>query len=168
MKAYAVIAIGGAIILTGSYLYSINNAQYKIAIVVSGRIHKISAQGVTVIISYNIKNPTASTMRMTPPMIKISINGKQLAVSDMEAVEIPDGASDDSGKIIIRANQETGNIESSIMIPWLSIVSITPDLLNRFQNPDAQNKIEVQAQILTRIYTLVGSFPYDSTSTVKL
>lgn len=168
MKVYAIIAIGGAVILTGTYLYGINKSQYKIAIVVSGRIHKVSAQGVVVVIAYNIKNPTGSTMRMTPPLIKISVNGKQLAVSEMDQISIPEGASDDSGKILIRANRETGDIESEIMIPWLSLASIAPDLLSRFQNPDGTNKISVQVQILTTIYTLVGSIPYEETSTIKL
>lgn len=168
MKAYAIIAIGGAVVLTSAYLYGINKAQDKIAIVISGRVHKLSAQGVTVVISYNIKNPTASTMRMTPPLIKISVNGKQLAVSSMDQIDIPESSRDDSGKIVIRANKETGNIESSIMVPWISLASLAPDLVTRFQNQDSKNKISVQVGINLNVYTLVASFPYEQTSTIKL
>ena len=169
MKAFTVIAIGGALFLTGSYLYKINQAQYKITIVVSGKVHKISAQGVTLIIKYNIKNPTGSTMRMTAPLITITVNGKQVATSSMQQIDIPEESRDESGKIVIRANNETGDIQTEVMIPWIGLASIAPDLITRFQSTDPKKaKTTIKVATNCRVYTLVGSFPYEQVSTIKV
>ncbi len=168
MKALTYVVIGGALLLTGKYLYDINNSQYKIVIVVTGRPDTIRAQGVTIVVNYNIKNPTGATMRMTPPLIRLMLNGKQVATSSMQQVDIPESSRDASGKIIIKANAETGDIATRITIPWIALLSIAPDLVTRFKNPDPKNKITMKVVVACRVYTLVGSFPYDQTSTIKL
>ena len=169
MKVFTVLVLGGALLATGSYLYQINKAQDKIIIVVSGKVYKVSAQGVTLIIKYNIKNPTGSTMRMSAPLITITVNGKQVATSSMQQIEIPEASRDSSGKIIIRANSETGYIQTEVMIPWVGLVSIAPDLITRFQSTDPKKaKTTIKVGTDCRVYTLVGSFPYEQVSTIKV
>jgi hypothetical protein len=169
MKALTVIAVGSALLLTGKYLFSLNKAQDKIIIVVSGKVYKISAQGVTLIIKYNIKNPTRSTMRMTAPLITLTVNGKQVATSNMQLIDIPEASKDLSGKIVIRPNNETGDIQTEVMIPWIGLANIAPDLIARFQHPDENaKKITVKVGTNSVVYTLVGSFPYEQTSIIKV
>jgi len=167
MKAFTVIAVGGALVLVGNYLMGINKSQYKIALVATGRVQKISVQGVTLLVQYNIKNPTAATMRMSAPLIKISVNGKQVATSNMQTADIPDAARD-GDKIVIRANTETGAIGSELVIPWIALASIAPDLVTRLKNPNGKNKTSIRVDTLCRIFTNVGSFPYESTSIIKV
>lgn len=167
MKTIAIIAIGGAILAAGSYLYGINNSQYKIVLAVGGRIHKLSAQGVILKVNYNIKNPTTSTMRMSPPLIRITLNGKQIATSNMRTIDIPE-QSRDKDKIVIRANQETGAIESEVIVPWISLLGVAPDLITKLQNQDGKTKLAIKVETQARIFTLVGAFPYEQTTSIKV
>ncbi|MBI1836448.1 MAG: hypothetical protein HYR91_04195 [Flavobacteriia bacterium] len=107
-------------------------------------------------------------MRMTAPLITITVNGKQVATSSMQQIDIPEESRDDSGKIVIRANNETGDIQTEVMIPWIGLATIAPDLIARFQNPDTGGKTTIKVATNCRVYTLVGSFPYEQISTIKV
>lgn len=167
MKTITYIAIGGALLLAGGYLYRINNSQYKIAIVVSGKIHSVSARGVTLRITYNIKNPTDATMRLTPPFIILVVNGKQVATSNMQVIDIPEGSRDAGGKIVIRANKETGDITSEVIIPWFSLIGVAPDVIKRIRD-GKKGQLSVKVTTQCQIYTLLGNFPYEQVSTMKV
>lgn len=168
--ATKVLIIGGVatLLITGNYLISLNRAQKKVVIVTTGKKDKISIQGVSVKIRYNIKNPTNAYMRMTPPLIKISVNGKLVATSNMQIIDIPANVRDSSGKIVIRAFQETGNIETVVDIPWIKISAIIPDLLKRWQSSDPKDQINITIETISQVYTLVGSYPYEETTKMKL
>jgi hypothetical protein len=168
MKAITYIAIGGVIILGGKYILSLKEAERKIVVVVTGKKDKISVQGISIIIKYNIKNPTDTTVRMTPPLVKLSINDKLLATSNMQMIDIPEDVRDKSGKIIIRAFKETGDIASSVSIPWISVAAIAPDLITRLKGNAAKDQITLKIEVLAKVYTLVGSFPYEQISNIKL
>jgi hypothetical protein len=168
MKTFTLIVVAGAALAAGSYLYGINKSQYKIVLTVTGRIHKVTAQGVSLMIKYNIKNPTTSAMRMTPPLIRITVNGKQIATSNMREIDIPENSRDSSGKIQIRANAETGEIESEVMVPWVGLISVAPDLVSRFQNSDGKTKVTLKVFTQSRIYTLLGVFPYEQNTSIKV
>lgn len=168
MKVIKLIAIGGAIYFGGRYLYSLNRAKEKVVIVVSGAKDKITLQGVSILIKYNIKNPTSASMRMTPPLIRLSLEGKQIATSNMQLVDVPEKYRDSSGKILIKAFEETGEIITRLMIPWLSLLSITPDVVKRLKSTDPKDKIELKVETTSQIFTLVGQFPYEVNSSIKL
>jgi len=167
MNAVTVIAVGGALVLVGNYLYGINKSQYSIALVATGRVQKVSVQGITLLVQYNIKNPSQATMRLSAPLIIISVNGKQIATSNMQTASIPE-PSRDGDKIVVRANTETGAIGSELTIPWIALASIAPDLITRFKNPDPKKKISLKVVTQCRVFTIVGSFPYESVSTIKV
>jgi len=168
MKAIKYIAIGGGIYLIGKYLLSLDRAQRQVVIVTSGKKEKFTAQGLSIILRYNIKNPTDGTLRMTPPLIKLSIAGKLIATSNMSMIDIPEPVRDKTGKIIIRAFKETGDIETRVLIPWLSLAAITPDLVKRIQSTDSKDKIKIEVETLSQAFTLVGNFPYRSHTAFKL
>ncbi len=168
MKAIKYLVIGGAIVLTGKYLLSLNRAQKKIVIVATGKRDKISTQGISILIRYNIKNPTNAAMRMTPPLIKLSVNGKLIGTSNMQLIDIPADVRDKSGKIVIRAFNETGNIEARVLIPWISLATIGGDLIKRFQSTDPKDQITVKLETISQVYSLVGNFPHEETMTIKL
>lgn len=168
MKAITFIAIGTGIYLGGKYLFTLKRAENKIVLVVSGAIDTITLQGVSVLVKYNIKNPTSANMRMTPPLIRVLIEGKQIATSNMQLVDIPEAYRDSSGKILIKASQETGDISTHLMIPWISLAGLSPDIYKRFTEKDPKNKIDVKIETLAQVFTLVGQFPYEMTSIIKL
>lgn len=172
MNILSILAVGGALFYTGRYLYRINDSQYRIVIVVSGNIYKFSIEGVTLKLTYNIKNPTATNMKMTPPLIVLSINGKQVGTSNMEKIDIPEQSRDSSGKILIQAGEETGKIETEVLIKWVDLAMISPALVKRFmsyKDPKAK-KIKVKVDTTCRIYTNIGnvSFPYQQTNTIDV
>lgn len=168
MKAIKYLAIGGGIFMIGKYLLSLDQVQKRVVIGASGKVEKFTALGLSLILRYNIKNPSTGNLRMTPPLIKLSIAGNLIATSNMQVIDIPEDVRDKSGKIMIRPFAETGNIETRILIPWLSLVGIAPDLLKRIQSKDIKDKIKITVETLSQAYTLVGSFPYRSLSAFKL
>ena len=168
MKVIKYLAVGGAIVLTGKYILSLKRAEKKVVVVTSAKKDSITIQGITLAVRYNIKNPTDANMRMTPPLIKLSVNGSLIATSSMKLIEIPAEVRDQNGKIIIGAFKETGDIETKVFIPWLSLAMVSPDLIARLKSSDKKDKISLKIETLSQVFSLVGSFPYEQIQLIKL
>ena len=168
MKAIKYIAIGIGAFFGGRYLLSLSRAGNKAIVSVSGKRGLISAQGINVTLNYNIKNPSRANLKITPPLVKLLINDKLVASSTMQNVEIPDSIKDSKGRISINAFSETGNITTSILVPWLSIVTISPDILSRLQSGDTAQKVQVSIETLSHAFTSIGDFPLDDKTTIQL
>ena len=168
MNAIKYIAIGIGTFFGGKYLLSLNRARHKILTIVTAKRDKINAQGISVLLSYNIKNPTRANMKMRAPLIKLLFNGKLLASSKMQEVDIPQSVKDADGRIIIKAFKETGQITTKIQIPWLSVLSVSPQLLTRLQSQDANNKIKLEIETISQVYTLAGDYPLEEKTTINL
>lgn len=168
MKAIKYIAIGLGSFLGLRYLVGLNRAKDKINIIVSGQKDSITAQGINILIKYNIQNPTRAKLKLTAPLIKLSVNKRLIASSAMQSVEIPENAKDRSGRIIIEAFKETGIITTKILVPWLSIATISPLLVTRLQSTDPKDKLKIEIETISQVYTLVGDYPYEDISTITL
>lgn len=168
MKGIKYIAIGLGSFLGLRYLIGLNRAKDKINIIVSGQKDSITAQGINILIKYNIQNPTRAKLKLTPPLIKLSVNNRLIASSAMQSVEIPQSAQDRSGRIIIEAFKETGVITTKILVPWLSIATISPLLVTRLQSTDPKDKLSIEIESIAQVYTLVGDYPFEDKSTIKL
>ncbi len=168
MNTIKYIAIGIGTFLGGKYLLSLNRARHKILTIVTAKKDKINAQGISVLLSYNIKNPTSANVKMRAPLVKLLFNGKLLASSTMQVVEIPQSVKDAEGRIVIKAFKETGQISTKIQIPWLSVLSISPHLLTRLQNQDSSEKIKLEIETISQIYTLAGDYPIEEKTTIEL
>ena len=162
------IAIGIGAFFGGRYLWSLHRAKNKVLTTVSAKRDKATIQGVTIQVKYNIKNPTAVNLKMTPPLIKVLFNGKLLASSTMLDVDIPQMAKDIDGRIIINKHTETGDIAARILLPWLSLLSISPQLVTRLKSNDPKDKIKVQIESIAQIHTLAGNYPYEDKTTITL
>jgi len=168
MKAIKYIALGIGAFFGGRYLLSLSRASNKAIVSVSGKRGLISAQGINVTLNYNIKNPSRANLKITPPLVKLLINDKLVASSTMQNVDIPDSIKDSKGRISINAFSETGNITTSILVPWLSIVTISPDILSRLQSGDTAQKVQVSIETLSHVFTSIGDFPLDDKTTIQL
>jgi len=168
MKAIKYIALGIGAFFGGRYLLSLSRASNKAIVSISGKRGLISAQGINVTLNYNIKNPSRANLKITPPLVKLLINDKLVASSTMQNVEIPDSIKDSKGRISINAFSETGNITTSILVPWLSIVTINPDILSRLQSGDTAQKVQVSIETLSHAFTSIGDFPLDDKTTIQL
>lgn len=168
MKAIKYIALGIGAFFGGKYILSLSRASNKAIVSVSGKRGLISAQGINVTLNYNIKNPSRANLKITPPLVKLLINDKLVASSTMQNVEIPDSIKDSKGRISINAFSETGNITTSILVPWLSIVTISPDILSRLQSGDTAQKVQVSIETLSHAFTSIGDFPLDDKTTIQL
>lgn len=168
MKALTLFAIGGAALLVaGNYLNRINKSQYKIAVTIAGKIYKVSVSGVILRIIYNIKNPTDATMRLSRPFITIVAGGKQVATSNMQVFDIPEDSRDDAGRIVVRANNETGDITSEVVVPWLALASVAPDVFKRLKAGE-KGELVIKVTTTCQVYTMLGTFPYEQVSTMKV
>ena len=168
MKAFKYIALGIGTFFGGRYLLSLSRAGKKMTLSVSGKRSLISAQGINIILNYNIKNPSRANLRIVPPLIKLSINEKLIASSTMQNVEIPESVKDSKGRIEINAFSETGDIEASILVPWVNILSVSPQLLARFQEGEVTNRVKVSIETLSHAFTTIGDFPLDDKTTIEL
>lgn len=168
MKAIKYIAIGLGSFLGIRYLMGLKRAGDKINVKVSAERGSIDAKGITVLIKYNIQNPTRANLKLTPPLIKLLVNGKVLASSTMQSVNIPAAVKDDSGRIIIEAFKETGIITTSVLVSWLSLATFSPTILTRFQSKDPNDKVKIEIETISQVYTLAGDYPYDETTTIML
>lgn len=168
MKAIKYIAIGIGAFFGGRYLLSLGRASKKMITTVTGQRDNITAQGINILIKYNIKNPTRANMKMTAPLIKLSANGKLLASSTMQEVEIPAIAKDANGRIKIDAFKETGEITTRLQVPWLSVIGISPQLLARLQSSDSSEKVKIEVETIAQLYTSVGDFPYEEKTIIEI
>lgn len=168
MKNLKYIAIGLGSFLGIRYLLSLKRAGEKVVIKVSGQRDQITAQGISIRIHYNIQNPTRATIKMTPPLIKLSSGGQLLASNTMQEVEIPSSVKDAKGRIIMNAFAETGNITTKILVPWLSVVAISPQLLTRLQSNDPADKVKIDIETFTQLFTMAGDYPYQEKTSVSL
>ena len=168
MKAIKYIALGIGAFFGGRYILSLSRASNKAIVSVSGKRGLISAQGINVTLNYNIKNPSRANLKITPPLVKLLINDKLVASSTMQNIEIPDSVKDSKGRININAFSETGNITTSILVPWLSIVTISSDILSRLQSGDTAQKVQVTIETLSHAFTSIGDFPLDDKTIIQL
>jgi len=168
MKSLKYIALGIGAFFGGRYLFSLNRAKNKILTVVRGQRGSITAQGISIRLKYNIKNPTRVNLKMTPPLIRLLFNGKLLASSTMQQTDIPGAAKDQSGRIIIKAFKETGEISTEILVPWLSVLAVSSQLLSRLQSQNPADKIKINIETSSQVYTQVGSYPFDELTSIEL
>ena len=168
MSKLKYIALGIGAFFGGRYLLSLSRAGNKIVTTVSGQKDQITAQGIGVKVKYNIKNPTKAKIKLTPPLIKLTVNGKLLASSTMQQVDIPEAVRDEKGRIKIEAFKETGEITSTILVPWLSVIGIGPQLMSRLQSNDPNEKVKIEVETISQIYTKVGDYPYEDKTTIQL
>lgn len=173
MKALNVILIGGTIILGGRYLLSLNRTGKKVVVQIGANVKSVSFEGVEVVLKYNIKNPTKSSIEMSAPLITLLHQGKVLASSSMTLVDIPESAQS-NGRIKILPFKETGNITTSIRIPYLSLLGAGANLISVLKdrlNASPEDKIETvkfEVKTTSRVYTKVGSYPYDDKTIVEV
>ncbi|MBD3638153.1 MAG: hypothetical protein HUJ25_12445 [Crocinitomicaceae bacterium] len=172
-KVLIVIGIGGLAFLGGRYLWQLNRAGEKAAVEVSGRVHKITLNGVEVVLSYNIKNPTNVAIEMAVPLVKLSHRQKVIASSSMSLVNIPEDAKTANGRIRIAPNAETGYIQTSILLPYLSLIgagsSVITALKNRLNSTgdEEQEPVEFEVQTTSTVFTKLGSVPFDDVQTIR-
>jgi len=172
MKALKIILIGGAVFLGGRYLYSLNRAGKKAVVQVGGRVHKVTFEGVEVVLKYNIKNPTNSSIEMAAPLITLTHEGKVLASSSMSLVEIPEDVRSTNGRIKVLPFKETGIITTSILLPFLSLIGAGANLVtvlkNKLNAQAEQESVTFEVNTTSTVFTKIGSYPYDDTETVTI
>lgn len=175
MKKLKYILGAGLALLGGKYLFQLHRAGKKVIVSVSGRVHKVTLEGVVVIMNYNIKNPTKGSMEMSTPLIQLTHRGILLASSSMSLVEVPETAKTAGGRIKIQPFRETGAITTSILLPTLSLLgagtSLLPQLKQRLMsgsNNQAQIPILFEIATTAQLFTKIGSYPYDEKMTLKI
>ena len=168
MSTLKYIALGIGTLLAGRYLISLGRTKDKVTTLVKASRDKITASGLSLIIGYNIQNPTKTTVKITPPLIKVLYNDKLLATSTMSSVDVPQDVKDEKGRIIAFAFKETGWISTSILIPWINLLNIGSEVLSKFQNSSSSEKIVIDIESNSQVYTHLGSYPLDQRNTIAI
>ncbi len=172
MKIFKYIVGAGIAFFGGRYLFQLHRAGKKVVVSVGGRVHKVTLEGVVVVMNYNIKNPTQSSIEMSTPLIQLAYNGTVLASSSMSLVEVPEEVKSAKGRIIIRPFKETGIITTSILLPTLSLLGtgakLLPLLKKRLLSGSDEDKIAFEIATTANVFTKIGSYPYDEKVTVNI
>jgi hypothetical protein len=172
MKILKYIVGAGVAFLGGRYLFQLHRAGKKIVVSVGARVHKVTLEGVVVVMNYNIKNPTSSSIEMSTPLIQLAHNGTVLASSSMSLVEVPEESRSAKGRILIRPFKETGTITTSILLPTLSLLGagakLLPRLKDRLLSGSDENPITFEIATTANVFTKIGSYPYDETVTIDI
>lgn len=120
MKSWVKWAIAGvtaAGVGIGALIYRDKRTAGKLVVVPSGMIHKLDLTGITVRIDTVIKNPTANSLEMTFPFVKLMYKGSDI------------GSSQSSGeKLVIPKNGELTVREIYVKIPLLGVFSLAYEI----------------------------------------
>lgn len=170
-KALIILGVGGLAFLGGRYLWQLNRAGNKAVVEVSGRVHKVALNGVEVVVNYNIKNPANVMIEMATPLVKLSHNKKIIASTSMALVDVPENAKA-NGRIRISPHSETGEIQTSVLLPYLQLIgaggSLFTKLKERLTNSSTeQEPIEFEIETVSTVFTKLGSVPYDDKQVIR-
>ncbi|MCR9171924.1 MAG: hypothetical protein NXI10_05500 [bacterium] len=165
------ILIGIGLVAGGRYVYNLTRTQNKAAVQLGGRVHKMTMQGIELLVSFNIKNPGNSSMEMAIPLIKLFHSGTLLGASSMTQVDIPDATKGSNGRIRIPANSETGVISTIILLPYLSLTGLGANLVATLKDrlKGGSQKVKFTVETNTTIFTpLGGEIPYDDKQVIAV
>ncbi|GAB5419159.1 MAG: hypothetical protein Crog4KO_06670 [Crocinitomicaceae bacterium] len=170
MKIVNGIIIGGIAAFLIRYVYNLKRAENKTAVALVARVHKLTTQGVELHVDYNIKNPSASAMEMAIPLIKLYHKGTLLASSSLAPFIMNTGQSVSNDRVQIGAHSETGIITSRILIPYLSMIGLSTDLFKALKDRlnGGTQKVKMDVEVNTTIFTNLANIPYDDRQTIEI
>lgn len=166
MRAIGYIIGGGLLFFGGRYLVSLARTSDKAVVQAKGQLDKVTVEGVVVVLKFNIKNPTRTSITMSAPLIDIKYKDKVLASSSMALVDIPEEVRDSKGRIRILAFKETGWITTRILIPFVNLLGLGSGLVKRIKNPD--DKVKFTIGTTATVFTAFGQYPYDDRQEVEI
>lgn len=158
MKVLKTIGILGAAAWVWSKYRSSSRAAEKIDVTISGERVGINYQGVPVVLSYVIKNPTKARMELTSPLIKIKVDKKLLASSTISVADIPLQNRSSKGRIMIEPFSQTEKINVTIPISFIGLLQLGKAFYDKFKNGNA---VQIEVETNAQVYTELGNFPYD-------
>jgi hypothetical protein len=148
-------AIGAGLIWGVSKLVRKANASDKLAVSISGRIHKITFSKITVICDAQVKNPTQQTFRFRRPFVTLKYKGKTLGNSDVQAIGIE-----------LPAYKETTIKNFVIDIELLQLPAVLLDAFNILKT--AKGNLQLEVVTLIPIITPAGDVPVTYQDTIVL
>lgn len=152
------ILIGTAVgaLVTGAAVYAsrMNKTSNEMVIIPTVNVHKLSAQGLSLRVDIQLKNPTRSSIRLNYPFIKMIHAGSVLgssAVIDKEIL-IPG-----FGQAVVQGIM--------IDIPLLNLLSLSGDLLKALNEGKS---IKLNVRTLTQLNLGWKKFPYEDNQIITL
>ncbi len=155
MKLWTKIGIGAALTMAGvAYAMRMNRANAELVSMVTGKIHKLDATGITVRIDLQLKNPTQQKLKIAYPFIKLLYKGSVIGSTKLinKSIYIPA-----FGEVLI----------DKIMfnIPILSMFSIGMDVYKAIKNGD---EIKMTVKTISTIDLIVKKVPYNDEKPVVI
>lgn len=171
MKVLATLAIGGAAAFFGYRAFvGLKRASEKVATQISARVHKLTIQGVVLVVGFNIKNPTRASLDMAMPLITVAYNGTQLAQNSLSEVNIPAAILTSERHIRIEKYKETGMIYTEVTLPFFSLLSAGASLVKQLKDRmnGGSNPIQFEVEVNSQVFTALGSYAYDEKQTITV
>lgn len=155
MKLWTKIGIGAALTMAGvAYAMRMNRANAELVSMVSGKIHKLDATGITIRIDLQLKNPTQQKLKIAYPFVKLLYKGTVLGSTKLinKSIYIPA-----FGEVLI----------DKIMfnIPIASIFSIGMDVFKAIKNGD---EIKMTIETISTLDLVFKKIPYKDVKPVVI
>jgi hypothetical protein len=151
------IITGVSVVAGALYINSLWSLAKKAQVQASARVHKIDFNGITIVCSVTVLNPTNGTVTVRHPYVSLFASPK------MQENRIPFAHSAISNQThTIIPNGETRLPDVVLFIPTTSILQVAADML-------ADGKVELVANIKTRVTTkwLIGK-EFDKNVSLKI
>ena len=150
---YILIGVGTAVVLYfgGSYLMKLRRLSNELETVAKVTIHKVTLGGIELSIAATLKNPTAGSIRLKHPYIKLVYGGKTIASSEIRDVEIE-----------IKKFSQVVLPPIRINLVFMDLIFTVPALVKEYREA---GKINLEVQTIT---TINGSLPYKKTDKITL
>lgn len=149
--------VGGGIVAgAGYYLLRLRRTSKYLESVTTARVHKISFTDIIIRVDVTLKNPTAGTLSLKYPFVKLLYQDRTIGSSQAS-----------NQNVTIPPHGETAITGITIRIPLLSLTGLSKDLLKLLKgNPDG---IALQAVTVTSIDVGIGpTIPYEKTELITV
>lgn len=133
------------------YLMRLKRLSAELEAVTAVRIHKIDFEGIELAINVTLKNPTAGSLRVKHPFVKLLSRGKTIVSSEIKDTNIT-----------ITKFSEVDFEPIKVRVGFIKLGTTVPDLLREYRET---GKLQLDAEIIT---TINDSVAFKKTEPVTL
>ncbi len=142
------VLVGGGVLI---YLSKLNRLQGDLEIVTRPMIHKVNLMGIEIRVDVTLKNPTAGTIKVKYPFVKLQYKGKTIGSSEAKNRDYQ-----------VPKFGEVGLEPIALKLTYLNLAMTAPDLLKTYRS---EGKLNLSVVTVT---TINNTLPYSKTEAIEL
>jgi len=153
-KILTVTLVGGGLFAGYAYYKRLKKMQVELEIIPRANLQRLSADGLTIRVDVQMKNPTKGSFKIKFPFVKLIYSGSTIGSSQVVNKEITIPA---YGEVMID--------QVLITLPVINIFSLGYSVVKALQKKEP---VKMQLKIMTVIDIGIQEFPYETTSDIVI